>query len=59
MRNVFNINICSSLFLGDQDQMRMPVDFGLVNFMETKGPNESNRIFCSYIFHGDQRTKSD
>jgi hypothetical protein len=39
--------------------MRMTVDFGLVNFMKTKGPNESDRIFCSYIFHGDQRTKSD
>jgi hypothetical protein len=41
---------------GPADQMRVTGYFALVYFMETQRSNESDRIFCSYIFHGDQRT---
>jgi hypothetical protein len=40
-----------------EEQMRVTGHFALVYFMGTKGPNESDRIFCSCIFHGDPRTK--
>jgi hypothetical protein len=51
------VNFIGTREPNSEDQMRVTGYFAHVYFMGTRGPNQSERIFCSCIFHGDQRTK--